>query len=126
MTKTAEVKQFTGLAELVKLVQAGNEVVLTKGNKPVAKIISATEMKIIAGAPLRIQSLKGHRVLTPKISQSEIADEMFEKQAVEESEAAFRRAIELAGGESKKRFTKKDERDLLRMIHEDRKKHRSS
>ena len=27
--------------------------------------------------PLRIQSLKGHRVLTPVISQAELADELF-------------------------------------------------
>ncbi len=83
MTKTAEVKQFTGLAELVKLVQAGNEVVLTKGNKPVAKIISAT------------------------VSQS-----------IEDSEAEFHRAVELAGGEPKKRFTKKDESMVNRIIKE--------
>ena len=43
MTKTAEITQFAGLAELVKQVQAGNEVVLTKGDKPVARIISATD-----------------------------------------------------------------------------------
>ncbi len=27
--------------------------------------------------PLRIQSLKGHRVLTPAISQAELAEELF-------------------------------------------------
>ena len=116
MIKTAEVNEFTGrLAELIKQVQAGNEVLLTEGNKPVAKIISATAKEITPGVPLKINSLKGHRALTPSAFRS-----------VEESEAAFRRAIELAGGEPKEKFTKKDERDLLRMIHEDRKKHRSA
>lgn len=41
MTKTAEINQFAGLAELVKQVQAGDEIVLTNGHKPVAKIVSA-------------------------------------------------------------------------------------
>jgi prevent-host-death family protein len=79
MTTTAEVNEFTGrLAELVKQVQAGNEVVLTQERKPVARIIStSSEPEIIAGAKLEIQSLKGHHVLTPVISQSELADEMF-------------------------------------------------
>ena len=42
MTMTAEVKELAGqLAELVKQVQAGNEVLLTQGNKPVAKLVPA-------------------------------------------------------------------------------------
>jgi len=78
MTKTAEVNEFTGrLAELVKQVQAGNEVLLTQERRPVAKIVSASEKEITAGTPLQIRSLKGHRVLTPVISHSELADEMF-------------------------------------------------
>jgi prevent-host-death family protein len=80
MTTTTEVNGFTGkLAELVKQVQAGNEVLLTQGRKPVAKIVSTSEKEIISGTPLQIHSLKGHRVLTPVISQSELADEMFER-----------------------------------------------
>ncbi|MDD5138833.1 MAG: type II toxin-antitoxin system prevent-host-death family antitoxin [Verrucomicrobiales bacterium] len=80
MTTTAEVNEFTGrLAELVKQVQAGNEVLLTQGRKPVAKIVSTSEKEIVTGTPLQIHSLKGHRVLTPVISQSELADEMFER-----------------------------------------------
>lgn len=79
MTTTAEVNEFSGrLAELVKQVQSGNEVLLTQDHKPVAKIVSTSETKIASGAPLLIGSLKGHRVLTPVISQSEIADELFE------------------------------------------------
>jgi antitoxin (DNA-binding transcriptional repressor) of toxin-antitoxin stability system len=65
------------LAELVKHVQAGNEVLLTQSNKPVAKLVSASEKATSPGVPLRIRALKGHRVLTPIISQGELAEEMF-------------------------------------------------
>jgi prevent-host-death family protein len=68
------------LAELVKHVQAGNEVLLTQSNKPVAKLVSASEKAVFPGAPLQIRSLKGHRVLTPVISQGELAEEMFGQQ----------------------------------------------
>lgn len=64
------------LADLVKQVQAGNEVLLTQGDKPVAKLVSASEMSNSAAVPLRIRSFKGHRVLTPIISQEELAEEM--------------------------------------------------
>ncbi len=78
MTTTAEVKEFTGrLAELVKQVQAGNEVLLTQEHKPVAKIVSTSEKEIVSGSTLQIHSLKGHRILTPVISQSDLADEIF-------------------------------------------------
>ena len=81
MTKTAEVSEFTGkLAELVKQVQAGNEVLLTQERKPVAKIVSTSEKEIVSRAKLQIRSLKGHRVLTPAVSQSELAEEMFTRQ----------------------------------------------
>ena len=61
-------------------VQAGNEVVLTQGRKPVAKIVSASEKEIVSGTTLKIHSLKGHRVLTPVISPSELAEEKFGRQ----------------------------------------------
>ena len=81
MTTIAEVNEFNGrLAELVKQVQAGNEVLLTQGRKPVAKIVSTSEKEIVSSAKLQIHSLKGHRVLTPVISQSELADEIFSRQ----------------------------------------------
>jgi len=64
------------LADLVKQVQAGNEVLLTQGDKPVARIVSA-HMEAGNGATLRIRSLKGHRVLIPAISQGELAEELF-------------------------------------------------
>ncbi len=65
------------LAELVKQVQAGNEVLLTRSNQPVAKLVSASEKTFFPGLPLQIRSLRGHRVLTPIISQGELAEEMF-------------------------------------------------
>jgi len=65
------------LAELVKQVQAGNEVLLTQSNKPVAKLVSASEKGLSPGAPLQIRSIKGHRVLTPVISQGDLAEELF-------------------------------------------------
>ncbi len=81
MITTAEVNEFTGkLAELVKQVQAGNEVLLTEGRKPVAKIVSTSEKETASGSTLQIQSLKGHRVLTPVISQAELAEELFRRQ----------------------------------------------
>jgi prevent-host-death family protein len=81
MTTTAEVNDFTGrLAELVERVQAGDEVLLTQGNRPVAKLVPAAKKEDSPRAALRIRSLKGHRVLTPVISQAEIAEEMFGRQ----------------------------------------------
>jgi len=81
MTTTAEVNEFTGrLAELVKQVQAGNAVLLTQEHRPVAKIVSTSEKEIVSGTPLQINSMKGHRVLTPVISQLELANEMFSRQ----------------------------------------------
>lgn len=80
MTTTAEVKEFSGkLADLVRQVQAGNEVVLTQDHKPVAKIVAASQPSTTSATALQISSLKGHRVLTPQVSQSEIADELFSK-----------------------------------------------
>lgn len=75
MTMTAEVRAEQ-LAELVKQVQAGNEVLLTQGSKPVAKLVAAA-IDAVPDSSLNIRSLKGHRILTPKIGQEELADEMF-------------------------------------------------
>jgi antitoxin (DNA-binding transcriptional repressor) of toxin-antitoxin stability system len=68
------------LAELVKQVQEGNEVLLTQGNKPVARLVSARGADVKNGTPLRVRSLKGHQVLAPLISQEELSDEMFGRQ----------------------------------------------
>jgi prevent-host-death family protein len=76
MTVITEVGEAS-LAELVKQVQAGNDVLLTERNKPVAKLVSAEEVATFPRATLQIRSLKGHRVLTPVISQEELAEEIF-------------------------------------------------
>ena len=81
MTTTAEVNEVTGrLAELVEQVQAGNEVLLTQGHKPVARIVAISDKETTSGIPFQVRSLKGHRVLTPVITQSELAEELFGRQ----------------------------------------------
>lgn len=67
------------LADLIAQVQAGNEVVLTQDDKPVAKLVSALEEARGPLPPFQIRSFKGHQVLTPTISQAELADEMFDR-----------------------------------------------
>jgi prevent-host-death family protein len=79
MLVTAEVGTRR-LADLIKQVQAGDEVLLKQGNKPVAKIVPASENGTSSGMTLNIRSIKGHRVLTPIISQGELAEEMFGRQ----------------------------------------------
>jgi antitoxin (DNA-binding transcriptional repressor) of toxin-antitoxin stability system len=76
MTMKAEIVAEQ-LAELVKQVEAGNEVLLTQGNKPVARLVAAVAEIAVPTSPLHIRSFKGHRVLTPVISQAELAEEMF-------------------------------------------------
>lgn len=68
------------LADLVKQVQAGDEVVLTEGNRPVARIVPASESSQYPATGLKIRSIKGHRVLTPIFSQEELAEEIFGRQ----------------------------------------------
>jgi len=78
MTVTTEVATAE-LADLIKQVQAGDEVVLTQGNMPVARLIPALEATTSPRAALQIRSFKGHRVLTPVISQADLAEEMFNR-----------------------------------------------
>jgi prevent-host-death family protein len=75
MTMTAEIGT-SQLADLVKQVQAGHEVLLTQDNIPVARLVSAPELAT-ANTAMHIRSLQGHRVLTPVISQADIAEEMY-------------------------------------------------
>ena len=78
MIVTAEIG--TGeLANLIKKMQAGAEVSLTQGNKPVAKLVSVGDETTTTRPVPPIRSLKGHRVLTPIIPQTELAEEMFER-----------------------------------------------
>jgi prevent-host-death family protein len=65
------------LAELVEQVKAGNEVVLTESNRPVAILVAAVQNGNPTGESFRIRTFKGHRILTPVISQADLADEMF-------------------------------------------------
>jgi prevent-host-death family protein len=81
MTMMAELKDVAKrLAELVERVRAGDVVLLTQENKPVAKLVPASGDEQPQGAPLKLRSLKGHRVLTPVIAQAEIAEELFGRQ----------------------------------------------
>lgn len=81
MTTKADIAEFAGrLAEFVRQVESGNDVLLTRDSKPVARLVPATEKPAAPGSPLSIRSLKGHRVLTPVISQAELADEMFARE----------------------------------------------
>ena len=67
------------LAELVKQVQAGNEVLLTQGDRPVARLISAHETEAGNNPPFHVRSIPGRRVLTPVIRQEELAGEFFDR-----------------------------------------------
>ena len=68
------------LADLIRQVQAGDEILLTQDAKPVAKLVSALEKPGFSRPTLPIRSIKGHRVLTPVISQAELAEELFDRQ----------------------------------------------
>jgi prevent-host-death family protein len=65
------------LADLVKQVQAGNDVLLTEGDIPVARLVPARETDAVHGTALRIRTLKGHQVLASAVSQGELAEELF-------------------------------------------------
>ena len=65
------------LAELVKQVQAGHDVLLMQGDQAVARLVPATPESPVPATPFRVRSFKGHKVLTPSISQSDLADELF-------------------------------------------------
>jgi prevent-host-death family protein len=81
MIMKVEVKELAGqLTELVRQVQAGNEVLLTQDNKLVARLVPVGEPERSDGTTLHFHSLEGHRVLTPSISQPELAEEMFKPQ----------------------------------------------
>ena len=78
MTTTAEVSEVVQrLAEMLEQVRAGNEVILTQQSKPVARLVPPLAQVTTSSSTLRIGSLKGHRVLSPVVSQAELADELF-------------------------------------------------
>ena len=43
-------------------------------------VVTECETEVKDGAPLRVRSLTGHRVLTPVVSQEELAEDMFGQQ----------------------------------------------
>ncbi len=62
MTLTADI-DVAQLAELVKQVEAGNEVLLTQGAKPVAKLVPATS-KVSTPQPFdHLATVKGNGIL---------------------------------------------------------------
>jgi antitoxin (DNA-binding transcriptional repressor) of toxin-antitoxin stability system len=70
------------LAELLSQVQAGHEVVLTRDQEPVAKLVAIRQERPVEKLTelrefFKTRSLKGHRVLKPDFTHAEIADEMF-------------------------------------------------
>ncbi len=76
MTVTAEIGA-TPWPELIKKVQAGDEIVLTQDDKPVAKLVPAKNSeRPVSSEGFRIRSFSDHRVLTPVISAADLADEM--------------------------------------------------
>jgi antitoxin (DNA-binding transcriptional repressor) of toxin-antitoxin stability system len=76
VTVRAEVKNGQ-LADLVKQLEAGAEVLLTQGNKPVAKLVPISAEGEVAAKGLHIRSLPGHRLVSSTISQAGLAEEMF-------------------------------------------------
>ena len=81
MTTKADIAELAErLAEFVRQVESGNDVLLTRDSKPVARLVPANEKTAASGPPLPIRSLKGHRVLTPVIFQAELAEEMFARE----------------------------------------------
>jgi antitoxin (DNA-binding transcriptional repressor) of toxin-antitoxin stability system len=79
MTVTADIGTSV-LRDLVNHIRAGDEVLLTDGDKPVAKIVPAAEKKAASGFEFNVPSFKGHRVLySSPITQAEIAEEMFDR-----------------------------------------------
>jgi antitoxin (DNA-binding transcriptional repressor) of toxin-antitoxin stability system len=67
------------LAELIKQVQAGDEVLLTQDSKPVARLVAASTKPAKSRNVVPVRSIPGHRVLIPNVSQGELADEMFNR-----------------------------------------------
>jgi prevent-host-death family protein len=76
MTVTAEVGTQQ-LADLVKQVQAGDEVLLTQGNKPVAKIVSASGNGN-SSAPRSLSSARHDHVLRLAQQPPNLADNHFQ------------------------------------------------
>jgi antitoxin (DNA-binding transcriptional repressor) of toxin-antitoxin stability system len=79
VTTIADIDEVASrIVEFIDQVKAGNEVVLTEGHKPVARLVAPVEEQSIPpGQTLNIESSKGHKVLIPTFSHAELAEELF-------------------------------------------------
>ena len=76
MTMTAELSA-SRLADLVREVQAGNEVVVMDNNRAVAKLVPANNGSRPESKLFRMRSFADRKILTPTISHGDLAEEMF-------------------------------------------------
>jgi antitoxin (DNA-binding transcriptional repressor) of toxin-antitoxin stability system len=72
------------LADLLKQVQAGNEILLVAGDKPVARLTAVAEVPVQESSSrdpsvLQIRAIEGPRVLIPNFTRAELAEEMFDR-----------------------------------------------
>ena len=74
----ADLEEVAGhLPDFIKRVKAGDHILLFEGNQPVARLIPVAASMCRSSQPLNIRPFQGHAVLTPNITHSEIAEEMF-------------------------------------------------
>ncbi len=64
------------LPELIRQVQAGDEILLTQDQEPVARLVPAAPLSRTA-LPFSIRSFSGHRIISPEISQADLSEELF-------------------------------------------------
>jgi antitoxin (DNA-binding transcriptional repressor) of toxin-antitoxin stability system len=67
------------LADLVRKVQAGNEVIVMDKNQAVAKLVPANNGSKTVARSFKMRTFADRKVLTPSVSQQELAEEMFER-----------------------------------------------
>jgi antitoxin (DNA-binding transcriptional repressor) of toxin-antitoxin stability system len=80
VTVTADIGTSV-LRDLVKHIQEGDEMLLTEGDKPVAKIVSAAVKETQPERGLRLPAgFSGHRPLYTVVTQAELAEEMFSRE----------------------------------------------
>lgn len=78
MTMTAELNA-SQLADLVRKVQAGNEVIVMDKNQAVAKLVPASNGSKSVARSFKMRTFADRKILTPTVSQQELAEEMFER-----------------------------------------------
>jgi prevent-host-death family protein len=84
MTKTAEAGELAAhLSKFLDEVKAGHEVLVTRGNQPVARLVPASEKKISARksrSTFKVRTLPGKWIGEAVIKQSDLAEEMFARE----------------------------------------------